>query len=105
MELERLTIKAQEALRDSQRLAQNLSHQEVDSEHLMLALLQQQDSLIPDLLRKIGVSPSTLQPDLDRELQRRHKVQGAGAGDVFLSNDMRAALEAATAEAGKLKDD
>jgi ATP-dependent Clp protease ATP-binding subunit ClpB len=105
MDLERLTIKAQEALRDAQRLAQNSSHQEVDSEHLMLALLQQPESLVPDLLRKVGVSLSALQPDLERELQRRHKVQGAGATDLYLSNDLKAALDAAAAEAEKLKDE
>jgi ATP-dependent Clp protease ATP-binding subunit ClpB len=69
----------------------------------MLALIGQTDSLIPDLLEKIGVPASKLKPDLERELARRHKVQGAG--DVFMSASMKKVLDAAQSEAGKLKDD
>ena len=55
MQLDRFTIKSQEALQEAQRIAQDYSHQEVDGEHLLLALIGQADSLIPDLLEKIGV--------------------------------------------------
>ena len=76
MQLDRLTIKSQEALQEAQRIAQGYSHQEMDGEHLLLALIGQAESLIPDLLEKIGVPPAKLKPDLERELARRHKVQG-----------------------------
>jgi ATP-dependent Clp protease ATP-binding subunit ClpB len=101
--MDRLTLKSQEALQEAQRIAQGFSHQEIDGEHLMLALIGQTDSLIPDLLEKIGVPGSKLKPDLERELARRHKVQGAG--DVFMSASMKRVLDAAQSEAGKLKDD
>jgi ATP-dependent Clp protease ATP-binding subunit ClpB len=101
--MDRLTTKSQEALQEAQRIAQEFSHQEIDGEHLMLALIGQTDSLIPDLLEKIGVPASKLKPDLERELARRHKVQGAG--DVFMSASMKKVLDAAQSEAGKLKDD
>jgi ATP-dependent Clp protease ATP-binding subunit ClpB len=101
--MDRLTTKSQEALQEAQRIAQGFSHQEIDGEHLMLALIGQTDSLIPDLLEKIGVPASKLKPDLERELARRHKVQGAG--DVFMSASMKKVLDAAQSEAGKLKDD
>ena len=55
MQLDRFTIKSQEALQDAQRIAANYSHQEVDGEHLLLAMIGQAESLIPDLLEKIGV--------------------------------------------------
>ncbi len=103
MQLDRLTLKSQEALQEAQRVAQGYSHQEVDGEHLMLALLGQTDSLIPDLLEKIGVPGPKLNPDLERELARRHKIQGAG--DTFLSASMKKVLDAAQSEAGRLKDD
>ena len=103
MQMDRLTTKSQEALQEAQRIAQGFSHQEIDGEHLMLALIGQTDSLIPDLLEKIGVPASKLKPDLERELARRHKVQGAG--DVFMSASMKKVLDAAQSEAGKLKDD
>ena len=48
--MEKLTLKSQEALQEAQRIAQGFSHQEIDGEHLMLALISQTDSLIPDLL-------------------------------------------------------
>src|SRR6516225_4517614 len=98
MQLERLTIKSQEALQEAQRIAQGYSHQEVDGEHLMLAMLGQADSLIPNLLEKIGVPPAQLKPDLERELARRHKVKGAT--DVFLSPSLKKSLDAAQTEAG-----
>src|SRR5271157_1113369 len=105
MQLDRLTIKSQEALQEAQRIAQGFSHQEVDGEHLLLAMLGQAESLIPELLQKIGVSPDKLRPELERELGRRHKVQGASSADVFLSTELKKALDAAQNEAGKLKDD
>src|SRR5437016_6203514 len=105
MDLERLTIKSQQALQEAQRIAQGYSHQEVDGEHLMLALITQTDSLIPDLLEKIGVPAAKLKPDLERELGRRHKVQGISSTDLFLSSTMKKVLDSAQSEAGKLKDD
>ncbi len=103
MQLDKLTLKSQEALQEAQRIAQGYSHQEIDGEHLLLALIGQADSLIPELLEKIGVPPAKLKPDLERELARRHKVQGAG--DTFMGANLKKALEAAQSEAGKLKDD
>src|SRR6266403_4156040 len=105
MQLDRLTIKSQEALQEAQRIAQGFSHQEVDGEHLLLAMIGQADSLIPSLLEKIGVPPAKLKPDLERELARRHKVQGISSGDLSLSNNLKKTLDAAQTEAGKLKDD
>jgi len=105
MQMDRLTLKSQEALQEAQRVAHGYSHQEIDGEHLLLALIGQGESLIPDLLQKIGVSPGSLKPDLERELERRHKVQGATSADVFLSSSLKKALDAAQAEAEKLKDD
>jgi ATP-dependent Clp protease ATP-binding subunit ClpB len=105
MQLDRLTIKSQEALQEAQRFAQGYSHQEVDGEHLLLAMIGQTDSLIPELLQKIGVTPASLKSELDRELARRHKVQGISSSDVFLSPALKKTLDAAQAEAAKLKDD
>jgi ATP-dependent Clp protease ATP-binding subunit ClpB len=105
MQLDRLTIKSQEALQEAQRIAQGFSHQEVDGEHLLLAMIGQTDSLIPSLLEKIGLPPANLKPDLERELSRRHKVQGISSTDLFLSSSMKKVFDAAQSEATKLKDD
>ena len=105
MQLDRFTIKSQEALQEAQRIACEHSHQEVDGEHLLLAMIGQAESLIPDLLEKIGVPAAKLQPDLEHELARRHKVQGITSTDLFLSPQLKQALDVAQTEAGKLKDE
>ena len=105
MQLDRLTLKAQAALQEAQQLAHRRSHQELDGEHLLLALAEQSDSLIPELLKKLGITVPKLKADLEKELDRRHKVQGTSSADVFLSQALKKALDAAGAEAGKLKDD
>jgi ATP-dependent Clp protease ATP-binding subunit ClpB len=102
MQPEKLTIKSQEALQEAQNLARSFSHQEIDGEHLMLALIGQTDSLIPDLLARVGVPGDRLKPDLEAELQRRHKVQG---GEVFMGSTLKKVLDSAQSEATKLKDD
>jgi ATP-dependent Clp protease ATP-binding subunit ClpB len=103
MQLDKLTLKSQEALQDAQRIAREHSHQEMDGEHLLLALLGQGESLVPELLQKIGVPPAKIQPDLEKELARRHKIQGGN--DPYAGRDLQKALDAAQSEANKLKDD
>jgi ATP-dependent Clp protease ATP-binding subunit ClpB len=103
MQPEKLTLKSQEALQEAQRIAREHSHQEIDGEHLALALIGQTESLIPDLLERVGVPVAKLKPDLEAELSRRHKVQGTG--DAYIGSDLRKALDAAQSEATKLKDD
>ncbi len=103
MQVDKLTQKSQEALQDAQRIAREHSHQEMDGEHLLLALLGQAESLVPELLARIGVPPVKLQPDLEKELARRHKIQGGN--DPYAGRDLQKALDAAQSEANKLKDD
>ena len=105
MQLDKLTLKSQEALQEAQRIAHSHGHQEVDCEHLLLALLGQGESIVPELLQKIGTPPAKLQPDVEHELDRRHKIQGTSSSDVYLSPNLKKALDAAQSEAGKLKDD
>jgi len=71
----------------------------------MLAMMGQPESLIPDLLEKVGVPVTRLKPEIERELARRHKVEGISSTDLFLSTSLKKTLDAALAEAGKLKDD
>jgi ATP-dependent Clp protease ATP-binding subunit ClpB len=103
MQPEKLTLKSQEALSEAQRIAREMSHQEMDGEHLLLALLGQSESLVPELLQKIGVPPAKLQSELEHDLSRRHKVEGGA--EVYASPTLRKALDAAQSEANKLKDD
>ncbi len=103
MQPERFTTKAQAALQSAQRIAQEHSHQEIDGEHLLAALLQQEDGLIQPLLQKLGVAIPALSAELEQALQRRVKVQGGA--EPFLGASLKKALDAAEAQAAKLKDD
>ncbi len=103
MQFDRFTTKAQAAVQAAQEVAQSRSHQEIDGEHLLLALVQQSEGLIPSLMQKVGVSTDTLVSALEQELGRRVKVQGAA--DTFVGAQLKKALDAAMKEARALKDD
>src|SRR5688572_24004744 len=102
MQPDKFTMKTQAALQAAQSLAQDRSHQEIDGEHLLLALLQQDDSLVPPLLGKLGVNTGQLTSDLTKELDRRGKVTGSASRDTFLSNHLKRALDAAEKEAHRM---
>jgi len=103
MQTDKSTIKAQEALQAAQELAQSRSQQQLDGEHLALALAQQQDGFAPQLLLKLGVRLDAFTADLETELGRRVKVQGSA--QTYPSQDLQNSLAAAAAEAKKLKDE
>ena len=105
MQPDKFTLKSQAALQSAQALAQERSHQEVDGEHLLLALIQQDDSLIPQLLQRLGVNIPQLSSGLARELDRRVKVTGASSRDLFLSNHLKRTLDAAEKEVQRMKDE
>ncbi len=98
-------MKSQEALQAAQNLAHEYSHQEMSGEHLLLALLQQEESLIPHLLQKLGANIPQLSEELNGDLARRVKVHGTSSRDIFPSQDFKRTLDAAEKEAGKLKDE
>ena len=101
---DKLTIKAQEALQSAQEIAQKLNHQEVDCEHVLSALIQQPDGLVRPLLEKLGANPDAILHTLDEELNRRHQVHDIDSTQIYLSKPLRTALDAAFAQADKLKD-
>jgi ATP-dependent Clp protease ATP-binding subunit ClpB len=101
-----LTEKSREALQEAQNVATRMGHTEVDGEHLLLALVDQQDGLVPRLLEQAGANVEGLRSDLDRELSRRPKVSGPGAtpGQVMITQRLAKLLDAAEREAKRLKD-
>jgi ATP-dependent Clp protease ATP-binding subunit ClpB len=107
MDMNRLTQKSQEALNDAQTKALRFGHTEVDGEHLLLALIEQREGLVPTLLSRAGVDVEALRSDVERELSRRPKVTGPGAapGQVFVTQRLSRLLDTAEAEARRLKDE
>ena len=74
--LNRYTTKAQEAVIQAQSLAEELNHSQVEPEHLLLALLEQKDGVVPQILTKLGSSPSELTSELNKNLAGRAKAFG-----------------------------
>ncbi|WP_433492493.1 ATP-dependent chaperone ClpB [Nocardia grenadensis] len=101
-----LTEKSREALQEAQNVATRMGHTEVDGEHLLLALVDQQGALVPRLLEQAGANIDALRSDLERELSRRPKVSGPGAtpGQVTITQRLAKLLDAAERESKRLKD-
>ncbi|MGW6330910.1 ATP-dependent chaperone ClpB [Nocardia rhamnosiphila] len=101
-----LTEKSREALQEAQNIATRMGHTEVDGEHLLLALVDQPEGLVPRLLEQTGANVDALRSDLERELSRRPKVSGPGAtpGQVMITQRLAKLLDAAEREAKRLKD-
>ena len=102
MRSDKLTHKSQEALTEAQQLATDNGQQEVDVEHLLLAMLQQKDGVVPAIVSKVGANKNQLAQALADELQRRPKVSG---GKVYVSDRLSKLVDSALKEAGKLKDE
>ena len=107
MDMNRATQKVQEALQTAQAQALRLGHAEIDGEHLLLALCEQPDGLIPRLLKKVDVEVAAVVDGLNRDLQSRSKIGGPGADSskLYASRRLSNLLLQAEAEAKQLKDE
>jgi len=107
MDINRLTQKSQEALQEAQARAIQYGHVEIDGEHLLLALVEQEDGLIPRLLTKMDVPVESFRQALVKELERRPKVSGPGVepGKVYVTQRLNKLLIKAEQEAKRLKDE
>ncbi len=103
MNLEKFTHNAQKALTDSQSLAAEHGHQQVETEHLLLALLQQDEGVVEPILKKAGIDPVAVAQSASAALAKFPQVQGNG--DRFLSKALINLLDSAEKEASKMKDD
>src|SRR3954464_6580085 len=107
MDPNQLTQKSQDALHDAQTKALRYGHTEVDVEHLLLALLDQPDGLVPRLLAGMEVDDAALHAALERHLEGRPRVSGPGAapGEVYVSRTLSQLFDTAQREADRLKDE
>ena len=107
MDPNRLTQKCQEALHDAQSRAVRAGHQEMDVEHLLAALLDQPEGLLPRLLRKMDASADAVRTGIEQELAKRPQVSGPGAkpGNIYVTQRLNQVMVAAEDEAKRLKDE
>lgn len=105
MDIEKFTLKAQEALQAAKGDAEQRKHQQIDVEHLLTALLTQKEGIVIPIIQKLGSNPNLILSQLEGELNRIPKVTGGGAGQVYLSSRLNEILNAAWKEAERLTDE
>src|SRR5579859_6699602 len=103
MDINKFTLNAQNAVAAAQSLASEYGQQQVDNEHLFLALLRQEESVVPAVLKKIGVDPAQLDRSLEKDIAGLPKVEGGG--QLYVTPRLAKALDAAHKEADKMKDE
>ncbi|MFY9730064.1 MAG: ATP-dependent chaperone ClpB [Candidatus Acidiferrales bacterium] len=100
---DKLTLKAQEAVQAAQEMAARYGQQQVQPLHVLWALLAQGDGVVPPLLEKLGVSPTQLASEVEKQVERLPKV--SGGSEQYLSPEANKVLERAFEEAQRLKDE
>ncbi len=105
MNIEKFTLKAQEALQEAKSIAERKHHQQIDVEHLLLALLGQREGIVIPILQKLGANPDIIASQLENELNRVPQVTGRGVGQVYLSSRLNEIFNIAGKEAERLTDE
>lgn len=104
IKFDKFTIKAQEAIGEAQQIASSYNHQEIRGEHLLLALINQKDGVIPSILQKLEVNSEELKAKLERLLEKIPQVYGGSEGQ-HIGNELNDMLNTAQQEAQKVKDE
>ena len=107
MDAERLTQKSAEAIRSAQQIAQEYGNPQIEQVHLLWALLQDSEGLIPQLLSGMGVTVPSLEAAVKNLLERQPRVSSSGheAGKIYISAETEKALNRAEKIAGEMKDE
>ncbi|MGD8998123.1 MAG: ATP-dependent chaperone ClpB [Anaerolineae bacterium] len=104
MNLNRFTQKAQEAILEAQSLASSRNHSQIEPSHLLLALLQQSDGIVPQVVQKLEANPREMALALEGELNKKPRIQGATA-QVGMSRQLGQVLDAAEKAAQRMRDE
>jgi len=107
MRFDRFTERAQEAAQRAAEIIQRFGHNQIDTEHILLALIEQPGGVIPQILEKLNVSAAALTERLDSTLRASPKANifGGGAGQIFITPRVKRIIDLANEEANRLKDE
>ena len=105
MNLNKFTLKSQEALQQAQEIASNYGNQVLEPDHMLAALIQDPEGTVVPLLRKLGANLDNLKIKVNALIERLPKVSGASLGNQGMSQNLARVLEAAQKHAGALKDE
>jgi len=100
---DKFTVKAQEALQNTQEIASRFGNQQLEPVHLLLALAEQSDGIVPAILGRLGVTTGVLAAETEKEIEKLPKV--GGTSDHYLSPALKEALDQAAREAEPFKDE
>ncbi len=107
MRFDRFTERAQEAATRAYDILQRYNHSQVDTEHFLIALIEQPGGIVPDILEHLGVDLNLVLQRLDDDLRRtpRTQIYGGGVGQVYITPRLKRVIDQSNEEASKLKDD
>ena len=105
MNLDKLTIKSQEALQQAQAVASDNAQQAIEPDHLLVALLKDDEGLPALVLKKAGANMEYLRQKADESLRRFPKISGGGVGNQYLSQRLAKVIDTAEKEASEMKDE
>lgn len=104
MRFDKFTIKSQELIQNAQSMASEHNNQQIEPEHLLLSMLNEPEGIARAMLNKLGVSSDDVSRELLATIDKFPKVSGSTVGDAFISPRTKIVLDAAFAEAAKMKD-
>ena len=107
MRFDRFTERAQDAAMRAYEVLQRNGHTQVDTEHLLMALIEQPEGVIAEILQQSGADPEAIKERIDEELKRspRTQIYGGGVGQVYITPRLKRVIDQSNEEASKLKDD
>jgi ATP-dependent Clp protease ATP-binding subunit ClpC len=105
MRYDKFTQKAQEALAIAQEIIDEYNHQELDTEHVFLALLKQEDGLVSKILKRLDIMPEPIRRKLESSLEMRPKVYGGATAQIYITPRTKKLFSVARAEAQRMKDE
>ncbi len=107
MRFDRFTERAQDAAQRAAEIIQRYGHNQIDTEHILLSLIEQPQGVIPQILKKLNVDIEALTDKIDRQLRSSPKanIYGGGAGQIFITPRVKRVVDMANQEANRLNDE
>jgi ATP-dependent Clp protease ATP-binding subunit ClpB len=105
MRFDKFTLKVQEAIQEAQGLAGQSGHQALDVEHLLASFLKHPEGIVPDILKKLGADPGRIEREISKVLERLPRIEGAAAGQTYMTPRLNRVLDASISEAARLTDE
>ena len=105
MRYDKFTQKAQEALAIAHEIVDEYNHQELDTEHIFLALVRQEDGLVPKILKRLDIMPDIIQRRIESSLEMRPKVYGGATAQMYITPRTKKLLSLSRSEAQRIKDE